>query len=727
MHTTRRDFLLQSAAVAAAAASSASSAAAAAASEAPWYDKPMRWAQLTLVEDDPGNYDLAFWLDYFKRTHSDAACLSAGGCVAYYPTKVPLHYRSKFLGNRDCFGELVSGCRKLGMNVVGRTDPHAAHDDVYQAHPDWIAVTADGKPRRHWADPTLWVTCGLGPYNFEFMTEVTKEIMNLYKLDGIFSNRWDGSGMCYCTHCQQNFKKYSGLDLPRTNDPLNEARRQHTVWRQVRLFELWKLWDAEIKKINPGASFIANAGGGALSDLDMKTIGELAPTLFADRQARRGLMPPWSNGKNGKEYAATLGNKAIAGIFSMGVEEPYRWKDSVQSADEIRLWVVDGVAHNLRPWFTKFNGKVIDHRWVKVVEDLYGWHYRNEKYLRNEKSLAKVAVVYSQQSATFYGGDRARAKVEDHALGFYQALIEARVPFDMVHDLLLDPAHISQYRTLILPNIAALSDAQCAQLKAFVERGGNLIATYETSLYNEWGVRRANFGLADLFGAAFDGKVDHTVQNSYLTIEKEAAGYHPLVRGLEDASRIINGVNWVHTKPAGALASVPLTLVPSYPDLPMEQVFPRVPHTNIPGVYAREIGRSRVVYFPFDLDRTFWEVLSGDHARLLRNAVAWAHNEEQPLMVEGRGVLDVSLWQQKSSMAAHLVNLTNPMMMKGPIREIIPTPPQKVKIRVPDGRKVSKVKFLVSGRTPAHRESNGVISVDIPSIELHEVIAVDFA
>jgi hypothetical protein len=103
------------------------------------------------------------------------------------------------------------------------------------------------------------------------------------------------------------------------------------VWRQARLFELWRLWDAEIEKIRPEAGFIANAGGGALSDPDMKTIGELAPALFTDRQARRGLMPIWSNGKNGKEYAATLGS------FSMGVEEPYRWKDSVQSADEIRM------------------------------------------------------------------------------------------------------------------------------------------------------------------------------------------------------------------------------------------------------------------------------------------------------------------------------------------------------------------------------------------------------
>jgi len=47
-----------------------------------WVDRPMRWAQLTLVEDDPGRFDLPFWLDYFRRTHSDAACLGAGGCLA---------------------------------------------------------------------------------------------------------------------------------------------------------------------------------------------------------------------------------------------------------------------------------------------------------------------------------------------------------------------------------------------------------------------------------------------------------------------------------------------------------------------------------------------------------------------------------------------------------------------------------------------------------------------
>ena len=717
MANTRREFIRNTAAIALTAGTVTAS------SPEPddWFDRPMRWAQLTLVEDDPRKYDLAFWLDYFARTHSDAACLSAGGCVAYYPTKVPLHHRSKWLGDGDAFGDLVAGCRKLNMVVIARTDPHAAHQDVYDAHPDWIAVDAQGRKRRHWATPELWVTCALGPYNFEFMTEVTKEIVSRYKVDGIFSNRWAGSGMCYCEHCTKNFKAATGFDLPRTNNPLDPARFAHSEWRQQRLFDLWKLWDAEIRKINPRACYIPNTGGGALSDLDMNAVGEQAPILFADRQARRGLMAVWANGKNGKEYRAAMGRKPIGGIFSVGVEEPYRWKDSVQTAAEIRIWALDGIANGLRPWFTKFSGTLHDRRWLKVVEDVYGWHHRHERYLRNEEPLARVAMVYSQQTAHNYGGERARDRVEDHTLGYYQALIEARIPFEMVHDRRLDAAHVNPFKVLILPNIAALSDHQCQQIVEYVERGGSVVATHETSLYDERGVRRADFGLAGLFGASFAGQIDARMQNSYLRLEQP----HPLLAGLEDAERIINGVSRVHTRTREAYPSPPLTLIPSYPDLPMEEVYPRVPKTDIPEVFVRQVGRGRVVYFPWDIDRTYWEVLSPDHWKLLRNAVIWAADEPAPVTVTGAGMLDVTFWRQKESVTVHLVNLTNPMMMKGPVREFIRTPPQHVAIRLPERRRAKKVQLLVSGAAPAVREANGTVNLTIPSILDHEVVAID--
>jgi hypothetical protein len=718
--TNRREFISAAGAVAATSVLPAMAAPYGWTTPPNWFDKPMRWAQMVFTEDDPGNYDPKFWLDFFKRTHSDAACLAGGGYMAFYPTKVPLHNKSKFLGNLDPFGDLVKGCRELGMYVIARTDPHAAHQAIYDAHPDWIAVDEQGRKRRHWANPDLWVTCALGPMNFEFMTEVTKELVQMYGVDGVFSNRWHGSGQCFCEHCKKNFKAFSGHDLPRTANPQDPARRAYILWHEKRLFDLWKLWDAEIRKINVNARFIPNSGGGASSELDMRTVGEMADILFADRQARRGLAAPWGNGKNGKEYRAALGRKPIGGIFSVGVEEPYRWKDSVQGAEEIKLWAVDGIANGLRPWYTKFNAKPYDRRWLKPVEDVYDWHYRNERYLRNEANLARVAIVFSQQTARFYGGEQARAKIEDPINGVYQALIESRIPFEMVHDRKLDRANIDQFKTLILPNIAALSDEQCRQIEQFVQRGGGLVATHETSLYNEWGERRKDFGLAKLFGAKFEGKVEARMQNAYINVQ----GPHPLLKDLEDAPRIINGVSRVHSSSIGG-AKPPMTVVPSYPDLPMEDVYPRLAKTDIPAVHIQQVGAGRVVFFPWDIDRTFWEVLSIDHLKLLRNAVTWATNEDLPVTVTGPGVLDVTIWKQKGSVTVHLVNLTNPMMMKGPVREVIPLAGQKFRLQLPAGMQAKAVHMLVGGAAATPHILNGRIDIDLPPIGLHEVIAVD--
>ncbi len=688
-----------------------------------WFDGPMRWSQLTLVEDDPVRYDPQFWLDFFQRTHSDAACLSAGGCVAYYPTTIPYHHRSAWMGDRDPFGELLAGCRTMNMRVIARTDPHSVLDDAAAAHPEWLAVDASGQPRQHWAAPHRWVTCALGPYNFHFMTEVHREIMSMYMVDGIFSNRWAGSGMCYCPSCQELFAKATGLQLPRTRDTRDAAFRAYRQWRQDRLFELWALWDGVIRSVNPEARYIPNSGGGALSPLDMKTIGERSDILFTDWQARRGLMAPWANGKSAKEYRATLGNKPVGGIFSVGVEEHYRWKDSTQNEPEIRLWVADGIANGMRPWYTKFGGVLHDRRWVEPVADVYTWHWKNEKYLRNVRNLARVGLVYSQNTAAWYGGEQAREKVDDPINGWYQALVEARIPFDMIHDQLLDAGSIARFKTLILPNIACLSDRQCRQLQDFVADGGSLVATYETSLYDESGTQRDNFGLADLLGVDYVGR-EGPMQNAYINIEHDGGGQALLV-GLENADRIVHGAFRLNVRGRRDFGAPPLTLVPPYPDLPMEEVYPRQVRTTVPEVYMREIGDGRVVYLPWDIDRIFWEVLCVDHGRLLTNAVRWATNEPSVVEVAGRGVLDVAVWQQERSVTVHMVNLTNPMMMKGPVRELMPVGPFEVTLRLPRGARADGARLLSTGAAVQMATGVDQATVRVPSVECHEVVAID--
>ena len=105
-------------------------------------------------------------------------------------------------------------------------------------------------------------------------------------------------------------------------------------------------------------------------------------------------------------------------------------------------------------------------------------------------------------------------------------------------------------------------------------------------------------------------------------------------------------------------------------------------------------------------------------------SVAWATNESPVVAVTGHGVLDVTTWRQKDSVTVHLVNLTNPMMMKGPIREAIPVGEQTVRLHLPNIRS-KRVKLLVAKTAPAFRQSGDWLEMTVPSILEHEVVAVD--
>jgi hypothetical protein len=148
--------------------------------------------------------------------------------------------------------------------------------------------------------------------------------------------------------------------------------------------------------------------------------------------------------------------------------------------------------------------------------------------------------------------------------------------------------------------------------------------------------------------------------------------------------------------------------------------------TDTAAVYLTEIGKSRVVYFPWDIERSFWKILNVDHLSLLTNAITWAMNEKQPVSVIGKGLLDITIWQQKKSLTVHLVNLTNPMMLKGPFREYFPISEQRVEIQLPAGVQVEKVTLLVSEMTPETERTPESIIVTVPLVNDREVIAIDF-
>jgi hypothetical protein len=686
-----------------------------------WYKSATRWTQLTLAEDDPVKYDPAFWIDVFKRTRSNATCLSAGGYIAYYPSKVPLHYVSKFLGDSDPFGDLVAGARRLNMHVMARIDPHAIHQDAADAHPEWIAVDKHGNKRRHWAFPEVWVTCAYSDYNFKFMPEVLKELTANYDIDAIFANRWQGHGVCYCDACKTNFRAASGFELPMDSDIENPAWIAWTAWRRNVLSRLVVEWDGVMKAIKPHTSFIPNMGSVSLTEFDLDIIETYCPFLCVDDQGRRGTEPVWMSGRNGKRIRGTFPNRPAILITSIGPEEEYRWKDSVTTGPEIQAWIDDGTTQGLLPWFTKFNGVVPDTRWVEPVVDSFGLHADLEPVLSTMTPTAEIAILDPSTTLRHHGYDTRRAAEADD-LGFYMALVEAKLPFEMISDQAMAPAELDKFKLIILANATCLSDSQIKALEDYVARGGSIVAAHETSTRTDDNKPRNAIALGKLLGVSLTKPARGPVKNTYVAIN----GEHPISQGFDGANRIIGGTHLLAVDTIGDAAQ-PLLYVPDFPDLPMEEVYPRQDPKGAAAITREHVGGGRTVYFPWNIGGILWEVMAGDHSRLIGNAVRWALGKRPQVEVTGLSVLDLAVREDKSGIAIVLNNLTNPMMMKGPIREVYPVGQQQVSVAIPASKSLGKARLLVADRQAETSIADGRVTIIVPGVETLEVVHVTWA
>jgi hypothetical protein len=118
--------------------------------------------------------------------------------------------------------------------------------------------------------------------------------------------------------------------------------------------------------------------------------------------------------------------------------------------------------------------------------------YREHRELFYQtRDVANVAVFRSYPSITYHN-ERAQLS----AIQLEQVLIQSRIPFDLVFDEHL--ADLSKYAAVILPDSECMTDAQVKQVRSFVERGGGLVVTGRSGVYDEWHRVRVHPGLEGL-------------------------------------------------------------------------------------------------------------------------------------------------------------------------------------------------------------------------------------
>jgi len=683
--------------------------------EVGWQRRVRRIGQLNMTEHDPVALDVEAWADYWAAVKAQVVFVSVTGILAFYQTKVPFHRKAKFLGDRDFFGDCCAAAKKRGMRVVARMSPDLNWDDALSAHPDWFERDEKDAPRRSREDVRLIRSCMFTGYMTEYIPAIIREVNSLYDIDAVYTNGWPPLGslpVCHCSVCRNS--PPSGT--PGYWDKFND-----------RMEYLWKLYDGLAKEKKPSNFFFANSGGGVRSAMNLDRLGKLCAWFQGDNQGRGGEdAPVWLCALQGRVCSSIQDGKMAANVTGGWSTGPVRWRNAAKSPAEATMWLSQTSASGMVPYYHWIGGETglgEDRRWQETGRKYFEWTAKHDAHFYNKRSIASLGVVMGQRTQLFYGdggvykGPHAAA-MQQTVNGMYYALLEGRFLFDYVHEDRLDVERLGKYSALVLPNVALLSDAQCEQLRAYVKVGGSLLATYETSMYDERNRRRSTFGLADVLGIQNAGEIVGTTGNGYYArIERR----HEILEGFADTNWLPGAENRL---PIAAVANPMLTVVPGFVAYPPELAYPVESHTDEPAAVLQENGKSRVAYFSGDIERTMWISGHSDLSRLLRNSVSWILHGEQPVSIHGVGLVETFAWETEPGFALHVLNYTNPNTHRGWYREFYPIGAQSVRVDIPRDRKVSRVQLLRAEKTIPFKRTERGVEFTIPSITDYEVAAI---
>jgi hypothetical protein len=703
----------------------------------PWHRRALRWGQVNLTEVDPRRIDIDFWRAHWRRTRIQGVVINAGGIAAFYPTKIPFHHRASGLGDRDLFGEVTDAAREEGLAVFARMDSNRAHEDFYRAHPDWFAHDVGGKP---YVVTGLTVACVNGPYYREYLPSVLREIVTGYRPDGVTDNNWNGPQRhqpCFCANCENAFRARTGAALPRAVNWDDTIYREWILWNYARRLEIWDEFNRVTRAAGgPDCLWVGMMSGSPNYQSrvfrDDREVFRRTELIMLDHQRRFDDEGFSHNAETGLRLRSVGGwDKLIPESMAMYHLGEHNFRLAMKPTAEARLWVESGFAGGIQPWWHHLGAVQEDRRMLATAEPLWRWHEKHERHLIGRMPIATVGVLWSQRNMDFFGRDDAGALVDDPWNGISQALVRARIPAVPLHvDDIERVTRELGLELLVLPNLAALSDAQVASIRRFVQAGGNLLATGMSTLCDEAGRVRADFALADLFGASVPrehawrdparrAQQARDWSQTYLRLPRDPSQRHETLLGFAETDILAFGgvLEPLDPRPSSNAA---LSFVPALPLSPPEDVWMRQPETRIAGLICSEHGGARVAYLPADLDRRFARDQLPDHGDLLAALTRWCLRGKVPVELDAPGLIDCRPWRTRAGeVVVHLLNLNNANTWRTPVHEVVPLGPLRLRLHE---RGLSTARALVNERTLRVRRRGDSCEVELARIADHEVI-----
>lgn len=444
---------------------------------------------------------------------------------------------------------LITNCHRHGIKVYAYLQyasimPESLCKEVPESQDwgrrDWNGQH-DGHPWEYGEQYWRHKPCANQPGVREYFLKVIDKAAEI-DADGIWIDNLQADG-CHCEACQTGFQAYlqetvtdpwrdmgvrdlSTVRIPRSQLPTGPVYQAWVRFRNAECAETIRVLGGHVRSNYPTMKVAANMGIGCdKSDLLDSGIwlSDLAPldACYAENQR----FPRWQENciisqHQPMSLMSALDVTIVPGAPAPKPESNIYPEPDIPTQDQLRrvcaesalfgahayggAWGLRGEDGGVAPLLNR------DAELRQAHRQVYNWYKKYSELFFNSTDLAPVGILYSREALTA-DSERSR-KVTDATA---QVLMQHQIPFRYVFsDRLGEQGGLDGLSMLILAHVLPMSDATAQKIRDFVEKGGALLATGRSSLYDESMRQRKEYALADLFDVSFSRELEKSLAHS---------------------------------------------------------------------------------------------------------------------------------------------------------------------------------------------------------------------
>ena len=652
-----------------------------------------------------------------RELNADSLRYPAASYFAYFPTKsgYPVHPELK----ADPMRETLELCRQAGLKAVAYVPLNHPFMDTKANDPryaGWSKKFADGRPMttEHYGYAEYFEGCLNSPVR-DVIKALVREVLDypfdVMYFDGPYQGMQNAKNYCHCPYCETAYQKKFGRPVPNQEEKISrEDEIQYTNWmaQDVAIAFLRDIREM-IRRTRDVPVLYNDTSLLSRREWRNRAIPVVDGFMFEAAETPEdklfNMQLGQSTGKVTWTYVGThtqynrehLKDDRVRGWYSYPVESQELLLDGATAlASGVGL-----VYWGLSRFFYQPQGPLA-YPSGRYVKEIFDFQQKNDALLRSVRSRPQAGILVGAQTVDWYSGKHFVGKAyENAAHGAYQALKANGLESEPFLDWQMSPEMLARFQMIYAPNAVCLSDAQCAMLAQYVHSGGKLLATHLTSVADEYGRVRKNFGLAELLGVEFASPEPVEIPDLYLKLAGgELIPQDPQVFRF----RATSGQVLAETIDRGHRANLG------------------------PAIVKRSEGKGEAIYIGSSLEAVYEETRMEPLRSFLGSLVTPWLAARRSYQIEYRPGLMPHFMASDNVLLLHLLADTgNKNKHLRAREEFLPVTDVQVNIRVPEGRTARAVSLLREGASLPSSVRGGWLDVSVGRVLIHEAVKVDLA